>query len=123
MARAITTPSRTPQRMTPAVNSNISMELPANRGVSRLMGGMQLRQTSSSSWSTTMYSSVHTAGPSNSIAVTYLCPSNHADIRFYRVPPVPRQIVCAHCGWPGVITTQERKRHVRLHDSLKEWLA
>lgn len=69
-----------------------------------------------------MYQTLRAAGASNSIAVTYRCPHNHVDIRFYRAPPVPRLITCSACGWPGVITTQERKRHLALRDTLAAWL-
>jgi hypothetical protein len=65
---------------------------------------------------------MHAPPSASSLAVTYLCPKGHHDIRFYRSGPVWSTVICAICGDVAAIPPAEYSRHAQLMTSLAEWV-
>jgi hypothetical protein len=64
------------------------------------------------------YQHFHTPTEHGALAVTYICPNGHAEIKFWRQHDIARTIVCPSCMAEAIIMPEELERHALMFSNL-----
>lgn len=64
------------------------------------------------------YPNFHAPTVQPSLAVAYLCPHGHTEIKWWRAYEIPRTIVCPACMAESIIMPEEMERHAAMLSNL-----